>query len=239
MSSSPILLIELLDGVGSHEADAALRARTLRQAGMGVQPLVLDLIGPRAPTSADPLPATSAALRRDAGHAARREADSVRPSAVWIAGSRSTAGDIAAGLEAYEVHWWPTRLEPVEPRATDPGDRRLEIVDAGYVSAERRRFHALELAVVRAARVREPAPLWDGDFMLVPGPTELGGGETLALFAKVAAERPELDLVVLDDPSPETEQATRALGLFPRVHFAGRATREAEHTWLATASAVP
>jgi hypothetical protein len=237
MPSSSVLLIELLDGAGAHEADAALRARALRRAGLGVQPLVLDLRVPRG-TAASDVPARTAALRREAAQAARREADSVRPAAVWIAGSRATAGDIAAALDAYEVRWWPTLLEPVEPRAADPGDRRLDIIGAGHVSAERRRFHALELAVVRAARVREPAPLWDGDFMLVPGPLERGGGDTLELFARVAAERPELDLVVLDDPQPETEQATRAIELFPRVHFAGPPTREAEHTWLATASTV-
>src|SRR5262245_12994121 len=150
---SPILLIELLDTVGAHEADAALRARALRRAGLNVQPLVLELTERRRPgTDAGPPP--DAALRRDAAHAARREAESVRPSSIWIAGSRAAAGAIAGALETWDVHWWPTRLEPIEPRAGDPADRRLDIVGASHVSSERRRFHALALAVVPAGRVR-------------------------------------------------------------------------------------
>src|SRR5262249_41179870 len=80
---------------------------------------------------------------------------------------------------------------------------------------------------------------WDGAYVLVPTAlTEAHGRAVLEAFGAVAAERPELDLVVLADAVPELSVRARALGIHPRVHFAGDTPREAEHTWLASASAV-
>jgi hypothetical protein len=216
MAAPAVLLIELLDAVGAHEADAALRLRTLRAAGLAARTLVLDT--------------HEAPAWREV--AARVVAE--RPSAVWIAGSsRSWAAfqpELPAGLPRV---WWPTVVPDSggEPPACDGTQAQVVGLETPVP--------ALDSAPVRDSRDRAPVALWDGEFVLVPGPLEGGEGDTLLkAFATASAERPELELVVLAEPEAQLAAAARALGLAWRVHFAGPAPREAEHTWLATAAAV-
>ena len=51
-------------------------------------------------------------------------------------------------------------------------------------------------------------------------------------FARATDQRDEVDLVLLDDPDAELEALARTAGIGQRVHFVGRAPREAECAWL-------
>ena len=220
MAATSVLIIELLDGLGAHEADAALRLRTMRCAGRPARTLVLESV-----------------VEADAASAWHRAAARVvaeRPSEAWVAGShaswRALARELPSGLACA---WWPAIVPGSgdEPEAAPLG--------AALVAASGAAPIALELAPVRASRERTPVALWDGDFVLVPGPMHgTEGVSLLRAFAEAAAERPELELVVLAEPQAELTAAARALGVGWRVHCAGPAPREAEHTWLATAAAV-
>jgi glycosyltransferase involved in cell wall biosynthesis len=66
----------------------------------------------------------------------------------------------------------------------------------------------------------------------------MGAGEAELLFdafARAADQRDEVDLVLLDRHDSALERVARAAGLEQRVHFVGRAPREAESAWLQNA----
>jgi hypothetical protein len=168
----------------------------------------------------------------------RERADRVvaeRPREVWVAGARASWQALARELPTdLPCDWWPAVVPGTgdEPDGREPDDARL-VCDLEPALA------ALELAPVRVLRDRSPVALWDGDFVLVPGPVHgIEGASLLRAFADVAAERPELELVVLAEPRAKLMTTARSLGVGWRVHCAGPAPREAEHTWLATAAAV-
>jgi hypothetical protein len=219
----PLLLIEALDALGSHDLDAGLRATALKPVAGTVRPLVL------------PWRAADDAGRAGRSQRAVRTAlDTHRPDRVVIAAGREAAGEVARMLPTgLDVRWWPTAAEDSSPDrppaplllATPPGP------EPGPP--------ALAHAVIEAAPGRERMPLWDGEFVLAVAPLSgPEGGAVVESFAAVAEERSGLDLVVLADPQPEFEALARRLGVGPRTHFAGPATRDAERTWLASASAV-
>jgi hypothetical protein len=89
----------------------------------------------------------------------------------------------------------------------------------------------------RAARGR--LGLWDGDYLLSPAPLHpWGGAALLGAFARLGADLPQLDLVVLAPGQPALRRAAEELGVSARVHFAGAAWREAEWAWLEHAAAI-
>lgn len=222
MSASSMLLIECLSGLGAHETDAALRVRALRKAGVSARAIVIDA-------------ATPAERSRALADAAAR-AVAERPAAVWIAGSERDWRFVDRAMPATLPRlWWPAVL-PGSGGEPDAGSHPAShSVGAGAPL----RHLALHCAPVRAARDRAAVALWDGDFILVPGALRGREGERLLRgYAQAVEERPELDLVVLADPDPAFQALAHSLGIGWRVHCAGESPREAEHTWLATATAV-
>jgi hypothetical protein len=91
-----------------------------------------------------------------------------------------------------------------------------------------------ELALADTDRTRpKRLSLWDGPYALVASPMRAADAERLFDgFARAADQRDEVDLVVLEDPDPALESVAREAGLHQRVHFVGRAPREAEEAWL-------
>jgi glycosyltransferase involved in cell wall biosynthesis len=78
--------------------------------------------------------------------------------------------------------------------------------------------------------------LWDGPYALVATPMGAGEAELLFdAFARAADQRDEVDLVLLDRHDSALERIARSAGLEQRVHFVGRAPREAESAWLQNA----
>src|SRR2546428_980437 len=84
MAAPPVLLIELLGGVGAHEADAALRQRAMRCAGLPARTLALEPAAAGAPAAAW----RAAAARIVAEH----------PSQVWVAGAHASWQGLARAL---------------------------------------------------------------------------------------------------------------------------------------------
>jgi len=84
---------------------------------------------------------------------------------------------------------------------------------------------------------RSRLPLWDGPYVLAFAAASSGGmARLVAAFADAAAERDELELVILADPHPESTRLAQQHDVLPRVHCVGRAPREAEACWLQTAA---
>ena len=222
MAFPSVLLIECLSGLGAHEADAALRIRALRKSGLAGRAIVIDSSSPAERT------------RAIASAASRAVAE--RPSMVCVVASESDWRAVDRALPATISRcWWPS---VVAGSGSEPGTSRA--LTAFTVGANPPRQHlALHCAPVRSARERAPAALWDGDFVLAPGPLRGAEGERLLrAYAAAVEERPQWDLVVLTDPDPVFQGLAHSLGIGWRVHCAGDSPREAEHTWLATAAAV-
>lgn len=226
------VLLENLDAVGAAECDADMHATALRAAGWTVHAAVVG----QAPAAADSLSLVSRArltrLTRDgAGRAGVREMVAhVRPDAVFVASGAPGGGDVAEWLPmGSSAWWWPTAflsgsarggaLEPLGPEsAHDPTCWAV-----GTLPRTGRGLLAL----------------WDGDFVMSPGPLSGGAGRlALDAFAALDDSWSGVEFVVLADPQPEFEAYARNLGIGPRVHFAGPAPREAEHSWLLSTSAV-
>lgn len=228
-----ILLLERLDAVGAAAQDALARVVALRGAGDTVRAIVVG--GDRAVADCAPTESATGVVRvvDDAAcrAAVRGHYSRSAPDLAIVA----SAGQ--APLEAWlppgaRCAWWPTALlAPEDARmkwgevpALNPPDP-ADIIDRAIADSPR--------------GGRTLLPLWDGDYVLLAGPLEgAAGGGALEAFAAVAGEYDAHDFVVLADPQPEFESRARALGIGPRVHFAGPAPREAEHAWLSSASAV-
>src|SRR5207249_2042857 len=152
------LLIELLGGLGAHEADAALRLRAMRRAGWDGRALA---IGPEW----------------EEASARRAVADSIasrRASEIWLAGPRARSLALAHGLpEGTPFVWWPTIVPGTGGEPEGVGDAAGGAGVAGGSGAPTfepgPRWSALGLAPLRSGRDRAPVPLWDGEFVLVPG----------------------------------------------------------------------
>jgi len=224
------LLVEDLDAVGSAACDAETHAAALRAAGWTVHTTI---VGPAAEGADAALaPPGPQPLTRDASLGAGL-ADAVRRAradAVFVASAAPGGGDVGARLrDAARAWWWPTAFT-VSPDASGaleslPGDARLD---------------PTALAVAEVPRGgRGLLPLWDGDFVLSPGPLQGDAGRiALEAFARLDDEWSAVDFVVLAHPDAEFESTARRLGVGARVHFAGPATRGAEHAWLNSTSAL-
>jgi len=221
MSSPAILLIEACDGLGAHEADAALRMLAMRRAGVTARLLALE-------------PADGESLA-DAARAAFARSGAGPRSEVWIASGDAAFRAIERALPPEtSCRWWPTLVPGCggEPGGDVPDRGRDAVLALGPCAA-------LDLAPVRSSRDRTAVAIWDGEFVLAPGPLRGAEGERLLrAFATAAEERPALELVVLCDPDTALMDVARRLGVGWRVHCAGISPREAEHTWIATAAAL-
>jgi glycosyltransferase involved in cell wall biosynthesis len=241
VSAARVLLAEWLDAAGSDVADARERAAALRAAGAVVRAVALDPDRDGGP----PAVATGIEhwrLERDTWPRLREFARSGRFDRLLIAAASDGGGRVAEALAGIApLQWWPTgwsaapgwreqlpwRAAPAQPLADhdasggDPLDRRFS-----WCSVDGERFSRGRLSI------------WDGDYVLAPLP--LAGEDGLRLlrgFAGVAAESSGLDLVVLSDAQPRFEAEARRLSIGIRVHFVGRAARDAEWAWWAHASA--
>lgn len=239
--SERILLVEWLDAAGSDVADARERSAALRAAGAVVRAIALD---PGA--GADP--ADSAAgiehWRVERGVWARlgEFARAGRFDRLLVAATSDGGGRAAESVAGIApVHWWPTGL-PAAPGWRDFLRRRGARAEplAGNLATD---GHALDRALAwcsvdgeRLSRGR--LGIWDGDYALAPLPLAGGdGSRLLQSFASVAADSSGLDLVVLSESQPRFEARASELGIGARVHFVGRAPRDAEWAWWAHASA--
>lgn len=228
MPTTPrILLVEHTDSAGSSTHDLRARMQVLRHLGAEVRTLALvedldhDLqhgLPERAPSG------VAVADAADASREVTRAALAVRADAVVWASAAPGGGAAARGLSLRcPAWWWPTgwstetTLGPLRPLVSGVGPGDLVAVES-----ERTRGSRLSL--------------WDGPYALVATPIAPCEAEELfAAFARSAEGRDELDLVVLDDAHEPIEDAARAAGVGLRVHFVGRATREAETAWLCNA----
>jgi hypothetical protein len=216
-----LLLIERIDSLGAHPADTRPRLRAAGLAGWSAFGVALHADEPR---NGEPR-----------GAELEQALATSRPDEVWVAGSRAGWDAVRDALrDRVAARWWPcvvpgTAGEP-EPAAGGPPTPFVDLEPGSL---------ALETAIDVATGPRARVPLWDGDFVLVPGTLSgTAGRHALEAYARVAAERPELDLVVLDEATPELLGLARERSIHPRVHFAGSSPREAERTWIATAAAV-
>ncbi len=230
MSPSPrVLLVEHLDAIGAAPADARLRAGALRAAGATVEVVVLDT------DRGEDLQYGAVSKRRDASmtlwhahHAAGPLGRFAREKgfdlALWASAHASDrlAEQLPGALPAYH---WCTGFAPhaMSARALPPLDLDLDPC-AGST---------FDLGRLQRGRLS----LWDGPFALAPAPlTPETGRQVLEAFATAVSEHDEIDLVVLDHPRVGLESSARELGVELRVHFVGPAPREAEASWLQTAT---
>ena len=222
-----------MDAVGAAAQDVLARVVALRGAGDTVRAIVVG--GDRA--VADGTPAESAT-------GVRRVVDDAACGACVRALFPRSAPDLAIVASAGEAPlqdwlppgtrcaWWPTAL--LAPQDTRMRWRQVPALNSPEPT------DVLDCSIAESPRGgRTLLPLWDGDYVLAAGPLEGASGvAALEAFAAVAGEYDAHDFVVLADPQPEFEVRARALGIGPRVHFAGAARREAEHAWLGSASAL-
>ncbi len=222
-----LLLVEQLDAIGASTSDVRPRALSLRRSGLDIRTLAIAPEGDddlQHGTSERPQAGLDCLSPRAATDGVRRTAEEWRADGiVWVSAAPG-GGELARALGSRcPAWWWPSGWAathdagPLAPFA--PG---LEPGDAVAGEAERGRASRLSL--------------WDGPYALVATP--LGGAEAVALFdafARAADQRDEVDLVILDQHDGALEGLARLAGIEQRVHFVGRAPREAESAWLQNA----
>jgi len=219
-----ILLVEHLDAVGASLADLRPRAQILKNLGAEVRMMALT-------SEADHDLQHGTAERKQSdiqrvdeergGEAVRGAAEAWQADAVVWASATPGGGEAARSLGARQpAFWWPSGWSTSRVAGTLPAlANDLTPGDACVVDGER----------PRGARLS----LWDGPYALVASPLRPADAEHLFDgFARAAEQRDEVDLVVLDDTDPELEALARTAGIGQRVHFVGRAPREAECAWL-------
>jgi glycosyltransferase involved in cell wall biosynthesis len=223
-SNARILLVEHLDAIGASLADLRPRAQVLKQLGAEVRMMALT-------SEADHDLQHGTAERRQpdierldeshGGDAVRHAAEAWEADAIVWASAAPGGGESAQALGSRSaVWWWPTGWSASRTSgalaALAPG---LTPGDACVVDGERPRGPRLSL--------------WDGPYALAASPLRPADAEHLFDgFARATEQRDEVDLVVLDDPDAELEALARRAGIGQRVHFVGRAPREAECAWL-------
>jgi len=225
--SHRLLLVEQLDAIGASTSDVRPRAQHLRNSGLEVRTLAIAPEGDddlQHGTSERPQPGLDCFSPIDAAERVNRTAAEWHADAiVWVSATRG-GGEIARSLsDRAPAWWWPSgwsaarEAGPLSPFA--PG---LTPADASPADAERGRTSRLSL--------------WDGPYALVATPMAAGEAEELFdAFARAADQRDEVDLVVLDRHDAALERLARSAGLEQRVHFVGRAPREAENAWVQNA----
>jgi hypothetical protein len=227
-----VLLVEHVDACGAAPGDATERAAALRGCGATVEVAVLedlpteDLLYPTCERAPRLLHSRHRGLR--GREALRRQVAARDTDLVLWASAAPGGGDAAEQVcDGVPALWWPTGWAASDavhgelPGAFDPPDP----------------LAAQALPGGRVGRAR--LSLWDGPFVLAATPDS--ARTTVALieaFAEAVRARDEVDLVLLAERDPRTASHAAALGIGARVHWVGRAPREAENCWLQTAAAV-
>jgi glycosyltransferase involved in cell wall biosynthesis len=225
LDSNPrILLVEHLDAIGASLSDLRPRAQVLKHLGAEVRMMALtseadhDL---QHGTAERPLSDIERIDEAQGAEAVRHAVAAWEPDAiVWVSATPG-GGESARSLGPRPaVYWWPSGWSATRAAGTlaalAPG---LTPGDACVIDGER----------PRGARLS----LWDGPYALAASPLRPADAEHLFDgFARATEQRDEVDLVVLDDPDAELEALARTAGIAQRVHFVGRAPREAECAWL-------
>ena len=219
-----VLLVEHLDAVGSSVADMRPRAQLLRELGAEVRSIAI------SSEDDDDLQYGSHERKHAGieqfdeergGEAVRRAAEGWGADAIVWASATPGGGQPARSLSPRTpALWWPTGWSPAR--------------DAGPLASIASELDPGDACVTEPERARGPRlSLWDGPYALVASPLRAADAEHLFDgFARAADQRDEVDLVVLEHPDAELEELARSAGIVQRVHFVGRAPREAESAWL-------
>ena len=242
LGTSRVLLVESLDASGSDRADARDRCAALRALRAVVRVAVLHADGAGQGVGAQAAISTPGAFAEwdsgPAGLARLREfAREGRFDLILVAAAASGGGAAARALgHDVPIHWWPTGFSPApgwSARLKLGRGASLPALPHHAAGADRDTPPALWWSSVSARPAgRGRLTLWDGEYLLSPlALAGEGGSRLLESFAALDGEWCGLDLVVLSEPQPAFERHARALGIGPRVHFVGRAPREAEWAW--------
>ncbi len=223
-SNARILLVEHLDAIGASLSDLRPRAQVLRHLGAEVRMMALtseadhDLqhgTAERRQPDIERLDETGGA------EAVRHAAAAWSATAIVWASATPGGGDVAGTLgPRTPAFWWPSGWSAVRTVGSLPA------LAPGLTPGE--------ACVVDGERPRGPRlSLWDGPYALAASPLRPADAEHLFDgFSRASEQRDEVDLVVLDDPDAALEALARTAGIGQRVHFVGRAPREAECAWL-------
>ena len=219
-----LLLVEQLDAIGASTSDVRPRALALRRAGFEIRSIAITPEGDddlQHGTSERPQPGLDCLPPRAAPEAVRRTAAEWRADGIVWVSAAGGGGELARSLgPRVPAWWWPSGWSAAREVGPLPAvAAMLEAGDASAIEAERGRASRLSL--------------WDGPYALAATP--LGSAEAESLldaFARAADQRDEVDLVILDRPDASLESLARSAGIAQRVHFVGRAPREAESAWL-------
>jgi hypothetical protein len=223
-SNPRILLVEHLDAIGASLADLRPRAQVLKHLGADVRMMALtseadhDL---QHGTAERRQPDIERLDEAQGGDAVRHAAEAWEADAIVWASATPGGGETARPLGTrLAVWWWPTGWSA--SRTAGP----LTSLAAGLTPGD--------ACVIDGERPRGPRlSLWDGPYALAASPLRPADAEHLFDgFARATEQRDEVDLVVLEDPDAELEALARRAGIGQRVHFVGRAPREAECAWL-------
>jgi hypothetical protein len=230
----------MIDALGGADADARVRAQAMRRAGPAVRATALPWWTPgegHGSSAPPPLADREERFRR----AVHNACAAYLPECVVLAASEPVAARLAPHVpRETPLRWWPTAVLDLAVRNGPPLAPLALAVRDPDGGRDDSALPALDAAVIRAPRSGERVSLWDGDYVLVPGPLSSDDGrEIMEAFAHV--DEAALDLVVLAAPQPELIALARGLGIGARVHFADPAPRDAELTWLggATAAVLP
>lgn len=225
MNSNPrIMLVEHLDAVGASVSDLRPRAQVLRNLGAEVRMIALT-----SEADHDLQHGTAERHHQDiqrldaerGGDAVRQAAEDWRASAiVWVSATPGGGEHARALGSRQKAHWWPSGWTATRT--------------AGTLAALAPELTPGEACVIDGERARGARlSLWDGPYALAASPLRPADAEQLFDgFARATDQRDEVDLVLLDPHDPELESLARDAGIGQRVHFVGRAPREAECAWL-------
>lgn len=238
-ASRRVLLVESLDAAGSDRADARERCAALRALHAVVRVAIVtpSRDGSRPPGSESD--AAAAVAECDDGPAGlsrlRAFAREGRFDRILVAAASPGGGPAARALPRdVPAAWWPTGVAPAPGLGARLGiGRGGRLPPLGSDRADADAAPGLEWASVGPRPAgRRRLTLWDGEYLLAPLPLAgAAGSRLLAGFAGLDPSWCALDLVVLSEPQPGFEREARARGIAPRVHFVGRAPREAEWAW--------
>jgi hypothetical protein len=237
-----VLLVESLDAAGSDRADARERCAALRALRAVVR---VAIVSPGRDGSglagADDPGATGALVECDTGPAGfarlREFAQEGRFDLILLASATPGGGAAARALPpGVPATWWPTGVSPAPgwgARFAIGRPARLPQLGGDPTTSSGSVAPGLTWSSVGSRPAgRGRLTLWDGEYLLAPLPLAGDdGSRLLAAFAGLGSEWCGLDLVVLSEPQPGFEREARGRGIGPRVHFVGRAPREAEWAW--------
>ncbi len=246
MTAPRVLLVESLDAAGSDRADARERSAALRSLRAVVRIAIMGAGSQGSATAgADEIGAAGALAECDAGPAGRARlrafAEEGRFDLILVAAATPGGGAAARALPpGVPACWWPTGVSPAPGWGEWLGiGRRHRLRQLGAEAPGPNGDLAPGLAwssVGSRPAGRGRLTLWDGEYLLAPLPLAGDdGSRLLAAFAGLDAEWCGLDLVVLSEPQPAFEREARGRGIGTRVHFVGRAPREAEWAWWSNA----